>query len=461
MRLGRVPHVPFTVDNMQTSSQPPLLRVLRLTILGCALAPGCSSEGGGTAEPTQAVESSPLAAEVITIEPTQWPTYVRAQGSLVADEEAVIGARVEGRVSDVHVDLGDVVEAGAPLISLDDETFRLEVSQAEAQQAQARAAVGLKPDEDVEQLDPESSPPVREARALWDEASAQRRRLEQLRERDAVTEADLEQALAAEDVAAAQYESAVNGVREKIALIGVRTAELELARQRLDDTIVAAPFGGVVKLRHVAPGTYVQVGQPVVTLVRTNPLYFRGMLPEREARRLAIGQTVRLRIESVPAPREATVTRISPTLDERTRALLFEAELDNSDGRLRAGWFAEAEVVVDPAAEAIVVPDSSVVEFAGVEKVWKLVDGMSQEQVVLTGGRRQNGIEIIDGLAPGDQILVDGSEGRVARVEAVESSRIEHTVARPVVEDGEEEPDAAGERAESTEPISGDAAGGE
>lgn len=442
---------------MQAPSQRPLLRVLRRTILACFLAPGCSDETGGNPQPTRAVEPAALTADVITVEPKEWPTWVRAQGSLVADEVAVIGAKVEGRVADVHVDLGDVVEAGAPLITIDDEKFRLEVSQAEAQQAQARAAVGLKPDEDVEQLEPESSPPVREAKALWDEAIAQRRRLEQLRQRDAVTEADLEQALAAEDVAAAQYESAVNSVREKIALIGVRTAELELAQQRVDDTVVAAPFDGVVQVRHVAPGTYLQVGQPVVTLVRTNPLYFRGMLPEREARRLAIGQTVRLQIESVPETREATVTRISPTLDERTRALLFEAQLDNSDGSLRAGWFAEAEVVVDPAAEAIAVPASSVVEFAGVEKVWKVVDGMSQEQVVLTGGRRENGIEIIDGLSLGDRILLNASGGRVARVEA---SNVEHTVARPIVGD-DDEPDESAETTETTDAISDDAAGGQ
>ncbi len=415
---------------------------------------GCSGEEEPASQAAAEAELPELRAEVLTVEPVDWPAMVRAQGSLVADEVAVIGARVAGRVADVHVDLGAEVEANAKLVTLDGAIFDLEKSQAEAQQAQARAAVGLSGDDPVENLDPANSPPVREARAIWDEAKAQRVRLEGLRKRDAVAEADLEEARATEDVAEAQYASAVNSVREKIALVGVRTAELELARQRLADVVVVAPFDGVVQLRHVAPGTYVQVGQPVVTLVRTNPLYFRGMLPERHARRLEIGQPVRLQIESAPEPREARVTRISPTLDERTRALLFEAVIDNSDGSLRSGWFAEAEVIVDPDARAIAVPESAVAEFAGVEKVWKLVDGVTQEQVVLTGSRRDGAIQILDGLEAGDRILADGSEGRIARVEVLASSSVGQSSQDANPENGETV------EAEAPTPASKSASGG-
>jgi RND family efflux transporter MFP subunit len=225
--------------------------------------------------------------------------------------------------------------------------------------------------------------------------------------------------MAAEEVAAARYASAVNSVNEKIALIGVRTAERSLAQQRLQDSVVLAPFDGLVQQRHVAPGSFVQVGQPIATIVRTNLLHFRGMLPERHARKLALGQQVTLQIESIDQPRTALVTRISPTLDELSRSLLFEAELDNADGRLKTGLFAEAAVVLDESAQAIALPASAITEFAGAEKVWKVVDGQASEQIVTTGKRRQDLIEITSGVSIGDVVFWQADKGRIARVEAV------------------------------------------
>jgi RND family efflux transporter MFP subunit len=390
---------------------------------------GC---GRGTTDDAVAVNqpAPPIRAEVLSIERAAWPTMVRTQGSLFADEVAVVGAKVAGRIAEVHVELGDVLKAGDPLVTLDQEEFRLQVAQAEAQLQQTRAAVGLRPDDPVESLDPENSPPVREAKAVWDEAKAKRDRARQLRSKNTVTQAELEQMVAAEQVAAAQHASAINSVNEKIALIGVRAAELSLARQRLSDAVIPAPFDGLVDERHVAPGAFVQIGVPIVTLVRDNPLHFRGRMPERHSRRLRVGQEVRLQVEAVAQPRVVQVTRISPTLDPLSRSLLFEARVDNADGLLWAGIFAEAEVVIDSDAEKIVVPESAVAEFAGVEKVWKVVDGSAQEQIVLTGERRDGRIEIIDGLAPGDAILGDADLGRVARVDPIEAARPQTTDAR-------------------------------
>ena len=397
----------------------------RGTAACCLLLCGILAHGCGRAAPPDAatagknLELPVIQAEVLTVEPCAWPTIVRTQGTLFADEIAVVGAKVAGRVSEVHVELGEPARADAPLAALDQEEFRLQVAQAEAQLLQARAAVGLKPDEPVEKLQPENAPPVREEKALWDEARTKSLRWQQLKAQNAVTEADLEQVIAAAEVAAARYASAVNSVNEKIALIGVRTAELSLARQRLNDSVVRAPFDGLVQQRHVAPGSYVQVGQPIATIVRTHPLHFRGMLPERHARQLAIGQEAILQIEAIDKPRTAQVTRISPTLDELSRSLLFEAELDNRDGRLTTGLFAEAAVVLDASARAIAVPASAIIEFAGAEKVWKVVDGQASEQIVITGKRRSDVIEIITGIDAGDVILWHADEGRIARIDPV------------------------------------------
>ncbi len=358
-----------------------------------------------------------IRADLHAVQLQTWPRIIRCQGSLMADEVSVVGAKVAGKVAEVHVDLGDYVKAGSPLITLDQEEFRIQVTQAEAQLSQARSAVGLKPDDSVLALEPKNAPPVQQELAIWDEAKANLERAQRLQKQNAFTQAEVEQIAAAERVARARYASALNGVYEKIALIGLRQAELLLARQRLEDIVIRMPFDGLIQQRDVAPGAYVQVGNAVATVVRNDPLRFRGSIPERQAQNLAIGQQVELRIESIAQPLRVKVTRISPALNPSNRSLLFEANVDNRDRLLRAGLFAEAEVFVDPNAQALVVPRSSVIEFAGAEKVWKVVDGLLTDQAVITGMRREQGIEILSGLAAGDRILVDGSTGRVAKID--------------------------------------------
>src|SRR5262245_4849607 len=268
--------------------------LVMVALCGCGLhAPG------DTSTKAKARPELPLVkAAVLRIEERPWPAIVKTQGSLVADEVTVVGAKVAGRVAEVRVDLGDVVKADTPLATLDQEEFKLGISLAEAQLTQARAALGLAPASPVESLKPENSPPVREARAVWDETVTRIERLRPLAARNAVTKDELEQAVADELVASAKYSAAVNSVREKMALIGVRAAELSVAQQRLADTTIKAPFNGQVQQKHVGPGSYLQVGNPVVTLVRISTLRFRGTIPERHAHRLALGQEITLRFRS-------------------------------------------------------------------------------------------------------------------------------------------------------------------
>ena len=379
---------------------------------------GCHEEPpAAKVNETAAQELPVIQAETIVVGPSILPTTVRSQGSLVADEVTVVGARVAGRVAEVFVDVGDSIEAQAPLAALDNQEFELEVALAKTQLLQARAALGLAPDDPLEQLSPLKSPPVREAQAVWDEAKTRTARVQKLRPKNAATQEDLDTALAAERVAEARHASALNGVMEKIALIRVRAAELALAEQRLADAAIPAPFAGDIEQRHIAPGAFVQVGSPVVTLVRTSTLRFRGTLPERHARELAVGQQVRLNVETIADPLTAKISRISPVVEESNRSLMFEVAIDNPDKRLRTGLFVEAEVFIDPDAEAIVIPADALSEFAGAEKVWKVVAGVAQEQVVTTGRRSEAGIEITSGLSAGDVILTDASRGRIARVQ--------------------------------------------
>jgi RND family efflux transporter MFP subunit len=335
---------------------------------------------------------------------------------LVADEATIIGAKVAGRVATAEVDLGDFVREGDVLARLEDADLKLLVAQAEAQLAQARAGVGLTGDQSEETIQRENSPVVRQERAVLDEAKANLARLKLLDEQKAATRADLEAAAALVAVSEARFASSLNAVEEKLATIRLRRAEWQLTRENLEHAVIRAPFDGLIQARQAAAGSYLRVGDPVVTLVRIDPLRYRGTVPERLALQLRNGQEVRVKLDGVAEPLVTRVARISPALDEMSRALVFEADIPNADGRLRSGLFAEAEVVIDADSPGLAVPATSVFEFAGVQKVWRVREGAALEVEVTTGRREQGVIEIVAGLKAGDQVIRRGSEGRAGPV---------------------------------------------
>jgi len=376
--------------------------------VGC----GVPKAGGGAAGAPVAEEIT-VSGELLRIEPMTWPVVARVQGSLSADEISTLAAKVSGRIVEVNCDLGDAVSAGQILIKIDDTEYALRVVQAEAQLAQVRAAIGLKSGDPVSKLDPMRSPPVRETRALLDEAKQNVVRLQSLFAQRAIVATDLEAAQSAEQVADARFNSSLNSVREKMALVEVQAAQLELAKQQLLDTTITAPLDGVILNRLVAVGTYVPAGEPLIGLAKTNVLRFRAAVPERFAQQLRTGQRVKITVSG--EERESKVERISPALDPLSRSLIFEALIPNADNVLRSGLFAQAEVILDEQATAMAIPDSALIRFAGIDKVWRVTNGQVKE-AVLQIGREMNGMyEVYEGLSAGDQILIQGAAGRVGK----------------------------------------------
>jgi RND family efflux transporter MFP subunit len=177
----------------------------------------------------------------------------------------------------------------------------------------------------------------------------------------------------------------------------VQTAARNLAQQRLTDTVIGAPFRGKIQTRLIAPGTYVQPGQVLFSLVRTDKLRFRSSAPERYAHLLQVGQKVSVEFAFSGQVREGLVSRISPNIDPLNRSLPFEIDLDNSDGLLRSGLFGEATIELDPRAESISIPLKSLRRFAGV------------------GTTRDDRIEIKSGVGEGDILIEDAEQGRAGK----------------------------------------------
>ena len=415
--------MPTRTDRPAAAPRASIL-ALALLLPALPLLAGCGSEG-----PTRAAqrpgggegEGGPRQVRVVEAERAALPDVVTVSGTLAAEEEAEIGPKVAGRLSQLLVDLGSPVQRGQVLARLAPTDYTLRVEQAQAALAQAQARLGLTGEEASSRVDPEQTGVVKRAQAQLVESQARRDRARALFGEQLLSQAELDTAEAGYLVAESQYQDAREEVLNRQGVLAQRRSELELARQQLADSVLVAPFSGAVRERHVTPGQFVAAGQAIVTLVRTHPLRLRLAVPERQAARVAVGQEVRVRAEGDSRLYAGRVARTSPSIEESDRTLRIEAEVPNEDGALRPGSFANAEIVTAAAQPAVLVPATAVVVFAGIEKVLVVEDGKSVEKRVRTGRRIGERTEILEGLEGGEVVvaepgnLVGGQEVTVVR----------------------------------------------
>ena len=382
---------------------------------------GCGQEAATLADAAAAKPAvvAPKQVEVVAATRESWPRTVSVQGALLADEDAVIGSKLAGRVATIAVDLGSIVKKGEPLVTLDRSELDLQVKLAEAQLQQACSAIGLKAYEDETKLDYKNAPPVQLEQALVDESEAAVNRAKALLPSRAITGSEYDTLVAQMRAAKARYNSALNAVSTQVAMIGVRRTELSLARQQVADSQTVAPFDGVVEARRVSPGEYVSVGQPLISLVRAERLRFTAGVPESKAGEIKPGQRVEIRIAGAEEPLVTEITRVSPIVTQTSRSVRIEADVPNPEHALQAGLFAQADVIVEPEAQALALPSAAVTRFAGVEKVWLVADGKVAQQSIRTGREELGRIEIVAGLAEGSQVISNADDGRSGPVTIV------------------------------------------
>ena len=376
--------------------------------------------------PESVPAKSSAAAGPVQVVPVEWhslPQTVKLQGTLLCDEHVVVGVKVPGRVDKVDVDVGANVRRGDRLAVLDLDDFKTRIKQSQAEVAAIRARLGLKNGQPADQLDPTKAPPVVQEKALWNGAEADYRRASTLLRMGSTSPEEFQVRETALRVAEARYSAALHQVDEQIAILEKHASALVLAEQALTDATVTAPFDGIVATRHAAPGAFLQVGAAVVTLVRIDPLRFHAGVPERHALLVKVGQDALIKIEGQASPLVGKVSRVSPQLNLASRSLPIEVDVANPEARLRAGLFAEADIVIDPKHRVLAVPQSAVVEFAGVEKLSIVKDGQTVLRKVRTGQKIGNLIEIIEGVSADEQIAVDEASARPPRERAGQTSR--------------------------------------
>lgn len=188
-------------------------------------------------------------------------------------------------------------------------------------------------------------------------------------------------------------------------------ADLEIAHTNLDKMRLTAPFTGIVGLKNIEEGDYIQAGTDIVTLTNTESLKLEFNIPERVAHVAKIGQRVHFSIDNFPFDHfTATVYAISPEIEQEGRSLRIRAHYDNSNQKLIAGMFARLLLKIPLGYEVVTVPEEAVFALEGQHYLYiakELSSGEYRAELVeiTIGERSAHAIEILEGLEGGELVV--------------------------------------------------------
>jgi len=316
---------------------------------------GAGGGGGGGPGGAGGGPKGPVGVEIVAAKTGTVQDLVAAVGTLRANESVVIKPEIAGRIAKLGFSDGERIRAGRVMVQLD-----TSVPAAELEQVRAERALAL----------------------------AKYERAVELAEKNFVS-------------AQARDEAGAN--------LQVVDARLALARARLEKSSILAPFGGIVGLRNVAPGDFVKDGAELVTLEDTSSMKVDLRLPERVIGRLRRGQLLEISVEALPGRTfKASIDALDATVDANGRSILVRGRIPNTDEILRAGMFARAQVVLSERNDAVLAPEESIVPQGPDLFVWRVTEGKASKIKVKAGVRRDAQVEILEGLAGGESIVIAG-----------------------------------------------------
>jgi membrane fusion protein, multidrug efflux system len=300
-------------------------------------------------------KTAPVQVEAAKVLAAPLSEQVTAVGTLLSNESVTVSSEIPGRLKEIHFEEGKPVEQGAPLFTLDDSVYRAQLADAEAKLKLA----------------------------------------EQTHQRTT-------------KLFSSKYATA-QSADEATSNLAVNTAAVELARVQLEKSHIAAPFSGIVGLRHVSAGEYITAGQPLVNLEAIDLVKADFRVPDKFLPAIRVGQTIRIKVDAFPDETfEGKVYAIDPKLDVAGRSLLVRALVPNEDQRLRPGLFARVTVLLQLKEDALSVPEQAIVPQGDSQFVFRIVGGKAQLTKVVTGTRRDGRVEIVEGLAAGDEVVTAG-----------------------------------------------------
>ncbi|HUQ53740.1 MAG TPA: efflux RND transporter periplasmic adaptor subunit [Gammaproteobacteria bacterium] len=338
------------VESVQPAAVAAALLSLTLLLGACDKS---APEARGAVAPATAgpipVITQPARVEPMGIE-------IEAVGTTQANESVEVTSKASNTVTAIRFREGEIVERGAVLVEMD-------ASQARASLAEAQAALAR--------------------------SKSQYDRSRDLQSRQAMSMADLE-----------QVEASLKADEARVAA----------AQARLDDTVIRASFHGRTGFRHVSVGSFVSPGTLITTLDDTSVIKLDFTVPETYLFVLSRGLAVKAEATGLPdRVFEGTVTNMDSRIDAVTRSVTVRAELANPDGLLRQGMFMTVSLHGE-LTPTLLVPEEALVPERGKAYLFVVNDNVVERREVHTGKRRPGFVEIVNGVAEHERVVVDGTQ---------------------------------------------------
>lgn len=350
-------------------------RIILLVLLVVAIAIGSfwAQRPKPVAKPVQPIAASPtlefMAREIYTTAPVDLQQTLALSGALRAVDMANVKARVATDVREVLVREGEPVRTGQVLIKMDATEYLARVEQARGNLNSARAQL------DIATKNRDNN------RALVEKGFISRNAFDNYASQSAAAEANAEAAKAA----------------------------LDIAQKLLNDTVIRAPISGLVSMRYVQPGEKVSADNKLLDIVNLQKMELEAAVPTSDIASVTLGQRVQLRIEGLPQEFAGWVVRINPATQTGSRSVLVYVQVDNPQGMLRVGMFAEAQLVLKTKSGVLALPQNAVRKDGNGAYVYVIEGEHLSRKAVTLGMSGRSGkdymTEIVSGLDFGAQII--------------------------------------------------------
>ena len=368
----------------------------------------------------------PRSVETVVLTSGTGDRQVRLLGQVEAGERATLSPQLDGTIQSVLVREGDRVTPDMTVAVLDDADAQLALAAAQARLAQERSnltrlQIGTRP-EIIAQREAE----LNAARTRELEAQDNLVRVSELTERGALSQRDLIEARAAADavrsekyrVEALLAEAQAGATQEEIdaqqGLVDAANAAVGQAQLGMQRTEITAAFSGIVQSREVDPGDYVEVSDPVLTIVRDRTLDIFLELPESLSGQVAPGMRVTLNARALSDwQQETEITAVVPTADTASRRQLVRVSLDNPPPRLLPGMAIQASLAVPiDSTDTFVVPRDALTRRGDVWLLFVVENDQAQQlEVEISADLGQEVVIANAELRAGQNIVVTGGDG--------------------------------------------------
>ena len=309
--------------------------IASVLLAATAAVSGCGRGAGDPLAPATA--RGPVAVNIATAVGRDEPVTIEATGSFQADESSDVAPEASGRVVATPVDVGQAVPQGSVLIRIQGVDANLRLDEARAAATRAEASVKLA--ESQHQL-----------------ALTTTQRYQSL-----LATGDVSRTVA--DQATTEAETSLQSVNTMRASLAQARAQLALAEKAATDVAVIAPFSGVISARHVSLGEYVQPSNPVVTLLKMDPLRLLLTIPSVQAGDVKAGQEVTATVDAFPGETfTGHISAVNPAITTESRSFMVEAKVRNPKVRLKPGMFAVARIDQGRMSRTVQVPRQAVIE---------------------------------------------------------------------------------------------------